>query len=246
MSSEKYVFVVCGAREHIDTLHFSIQYLRHFSSKEIIVITDSSRNEIPLEWDNIVDIKTPEHLNHHQASIYLKTSIHRYFALNGKYCYLDSDVIAVRDGVDDIFKMKIGPVTFCTDHCRMRKFSPYAVYDNRKRIDEHKAWKIVEKAIGEYKALEKTRSKASEGVYWEKTAEFLETVFMTLERSGISPFYEKLFQYFVAGQPLVHDPRIGNKEMRLKLTFWVKYVIARLLYYLTSGYIKNYFAREEK
>jgi len=50
-----FVFVVCGAREHIDTLHFSIKALQQFSKKTIYVITDVSRNETPILYDNIIN-----------------------------------------------------------------------------------------------------------------------------------------------------------------------------------------------
>ena len=68
MSQNKFVFVVCGAKEHIDTLHFSIRYLQHFSKNEIIVVTDSARNEIQVAYQNVVDVKTPENFTNHQAS----------------------------------------------------------------------------------------------------------------------------------------------------------------------------------
>jgi hypothetical protein len=73
-----FIYVVCGDREHIETLHFSLKYLKHFSKNEILVITDSSRNEIPIEYEKIVDVKTPLEFNNHQASIYLKTGIFKF------------------------------------------------------------------------------------------------------------------------------------------------------------------------
>ena len=30
MTKEAYVFVVCGSKEHIDTLHFSLNYLKSY------------------------------------------------------------------------------------------------------------------------------------------------------------------------------------------------------------------------
>ncbi|OQA00272.1 MAG: hypothetical protein BWY70_00750 [Bacteroidetes bacterium ADurb.Bin408] len=128
MASENtFVFVVCGDDEHIDTLNFSIRYLKHFSKKRIVVITDLNRNKKAIEHDQIVNVKTPEHLNHHQASIYLKTSLHRYLDTAGTCCYIDTDVIAVSKDVDTIFDLYVPPVTFASDHCALREFSPYAV-----------------------------------------------------------------------------------------------------------------------
>lgn len=122
-----FIFVVCGAREHIDTLHFSLPYLQKFSSNEIWVLTDSSRNEVPVIHDHIIDIKTPEHFDNHQASIYLKTGVYQFVPKGNKYCYLDTDIIAFSEDVDLIFKEYVSPITFAPDHCTMEQFSSYAV-----------------------------------------------------------------------------------------------------------------------
>ena len=123
----KFVFVVCGSREHIDTLHFSLKYLNHFSVHKICVVTDSTRNETPVRHSDVIDVKTPEHLNHHQASIYLKTSLHKFLPKGLQYCYLDTDVVALNINCDEIFEHKQGVITFATDHCHMPQFSPSAV-----------------------------------------------------------------------------------------------------------------------
>ncbi len=122
-----FIFVVCGAREHIDTLHFSLPYLQKFSSNEIWVLTDSSRNEVPVIHDHIIDIKTPEHFDNHQASIYLKTGVYQFVPKGNNYCYLDTDIIATSPDVDHIFNEFIAPIIFAPDHCTMEKFSAYAV-----------------------------------------------------------------------------------------------------------------------
>jgi hypothetical protein len=122
-----FVFVVCGQAEHINTLHFSLRYLKHFSRLPAIVVTDSKRNEIPVLHDNILDIVTPGEFDHHQASIWLKTSLHRLLPEGRLYCYLDSDVIAVNSRCDEIFSHYTAPITFAADHCRLNSFSPYAL-----------------------------------------------------------------------------------------------------------------------
>ncbi len=126
-AERKFVFVVCGGREHIDTLHFSLKYLRHFSANKICVITDLSRNEIQIEHNEIIDVKTPEHFTHHQASIFLKTGLHKFLAPGFNYCYLDTDVVAISSKCDDVFEHQTGIVTFAADHCCMPQFSPSAV-----------------------------------------------------------------------------------------------------------------------
>jgi hypothetical protein len=123
----KYVFVVCGSSDHIDTLHFSICALRRFSDREIIVLTDSTRNEIPIVHDNIIDVRTPSEYNHHQSSIFLKTGVHKFLPGGHSYCYIDTDVVAISCDADQIFDQKNGIITFASDHCKVREFSPHAV-----------------------------------------------------------------------------------------------------------------------
>lgn len=126
---EKYVFVACGADVHLHTLNYSLPFLRHFSKRDIIVVTDRRRNAIPIAHDTVIDVETPAHLTAHQAAIYLKTSLHRYLDMEqALYCYLDTDIIAVRPEVDAIFEHFLSPILFCTDHCRMPMFSPSCVY----------------------------------------------------------------------------------------------------------------------
>lgn len=122
-----FVFVVCGGREHIDTLHFSLKALQRFSAKRTIVVTDSSRNEIAAKHSEIIDIKTPTQYNHHQASIFLKTGLHKFLPKGNLYCYIDTDVVALSMDVDTIFEQYQSPITFCTDHCTIDQFSPMAI-----------------------------------------------------------------------------------------------------------------------
>lgn len=125
-----FVFVVCGERKHIETLHFSLKALKRFSDYSIFVVTDSKRNEIPVKHEYILDISTPPELNDHQASIYLKTSLHRILPSGKRYCYLDSDVIALNSECNSVFNYYIAPITFAPDHVTMSYFSPYAVNCN--------------------------------------------------------------------------------------------------------------------
>ena len=124
-----FVFVVCGAKKHIETLNFSLCFLRYFSKFPILVITDSSRNEIQPSHDRIVDIKTPEEFDHHQASIYLKTGLHQFVPdiENDTYCYLDSDIVSLSKNCNNIFDFIPDPVLFARDHCSFQEFSPYAM-----------------------------------------------------------------------------------------------------------------------
>jgi hypothetical protein len=128
MNDNAFVFVVCGEKEHINTLNFSVRALKRFSGKKIIVITDKSRNKAEIEHDNVIDVTTRKDFTNHQASIFLKTSLHKIIESGNNYCYLDSDVIALSPGVNEIFNHSYGPITFAADHCRMNFFSPYALH----------------------------------------------------------------------------------------------------------------------
>ena len=154
MNAKNYfVFVVCGADEQIKTLNFSIKYLRHFSGNNIIVVTDKKRNNIEIEHNNVLDIPTPEHFDHHQASIYLKTGLHKFLDLSNNYCYLDSDVIALSPNVDDIFQHSYGPVIFAADHCTMENFSSNAVNcgcSERKKRDLDTFVNAVKRILPDY------------------------------------------------------------------------------------------------
>jgi hypothetical protein len=127
MIKKAFVFVACGAKEHLDALHYSLQALKSRTRYEVWVVTDSRRNEVLIEHDLIKDIATPEEFDHHQASIYLKTSLFQILPSGYTYAYLDTDVVAVSDYVDQIFDQYKAPITFGYDHCKMPLFSPYAV-----------------------------------------------------------------------------------------------------------------------
>lgn len=122
-----FVFVVCGSVEHVDTLHYSLQALKKYSANEIVVITDSARNETPIQHGWIIDITTPNNLTNHQASVFLKTGVHKYLPTGNNYCYLDTDVVALNRTVDEIFQEFVAPVIFAKDHCLMDRFSPSAI-----------------------------------------------------------------------------------------------------------------------
>ena len=129
----RWVFVVCGPELHVATLATAVRNLRPLTSLEIWVVTDSRRNVRPIEVDGVdrvVDVETPDHLDDHQASIWLKTSVHRHLP-EGEWCYLDSDIIAVRPGMEAVFDHRRGPVAFASDLTisanQVDRFSPWAM-----------------------------------------------------------------------------------------------------------------------
>jgi glycosyltransferase involved in cell wall biosynthesis len=124
MQKNAFVFVVCGKR-HVARLNAALKFLKHFSRCEIIVV---GRTDLKLDCDQVITAKVPSHLDDHRASIFLKTSLHKILAgQHRQFCYLDSDVIAVNDGVDTIFDHARKPISFALDHSTLREFGRYAV-----------------------------------------------------------------------------------------------------------------------
>ncbi len=123
----KFVFVVCGGKEHIEKLNFSLKFLGKYSKNEIIVLSDLKRNEIKIEHNNIIQIDTPEDFDHHQASIFIKTGLNKFLPKSHNYCYLDGDIVAINEKVDEIFNFFKPPIIFAKDHCVLQDFSPHAM-----------------------------------------------------------------------------------------------------------------------
>lgn len=123
-----FVFVACGAAEYLDTLGLSYKVLQKKTACPVFVVTDNSRNGYPLIYQNLFDIKTPENLDNHQASIWLKTSAHRILPPNKTYVYLDTDILAIGEHVDRIFDEFSAPIQFAPDRGRMPQLGPYALH----------------------------------------------------------------------------------------------------------------------
>jgi len=127
----RFVFVVCGGEPHLAELERALAHLRRYAEAPAIWVTD--RRRLPagaldrIAGVEVVDVETPDGLSDAQAAIHLKTSLPRHLPAGPLYAYLDSDVLAVREGVDQLFLYRLASATFAPDHCRMRYFSPYAV-----------------------------------------------------------------------------------------------------------------------
>ena len=126
-----FVYVVCGGGEHVRTLHRSLEYLRPRTAYPIVVVTDARRNQISIEHELIIDVETPRRLDNHQASIFLKTNLHRLLPRERDHAYLDSDIVVTDARADSIFDHQGGPITFAHDLTRLENrvatFSPWAV-----------------------------------------------------------------------------------------------------------------------
>ena len=238
MAKNIYVFVVCGSKEHIDTFHFSLKYLLAFSNNEILVLTDSSRNEVKVEHTQIIDVKTPKEFNHHQASIYLKTGIHKFLPKGNLYCYLDTDVIAIDSECDKIFNEFTSPITFAPDHCKVQSFSAYAVNcgclikcrDDRKEF--FKSLKKYDRNDELSDSFAKKQRQKIEGKYQQIQQSFLAKVFYAFKYYLSFPkfwlnknlyFDKKRKIWYTAEGKIVKyelDVKSIAKEANLKYTMW--------------------------
>lgn len=122
-----FVFAVIG-EEHVTALQTPLRFLRHFSTSEIVVVQGRSAHKAT--GARVIEISPPAALNNHQAALWLKTGLHKILAAHGmagrKFCYLDSDVIAVAPTVDQIFDYD--PVAFAEDHTAIDVFSHWGVH----------------------------------------------------------------------------------------------------------------------
>lgn len=160
-----FVFVVCGDEKYISALNLAIEFLQAASKSNIAVITDLRRNKAQIIGPQIIDVSTPPDLTHHQASVFLKTSLHRYLDMErGRYCYLDSDVLALTNRVDEVFWQQPGIIGFCADNMTLDLFSPYAVNCGcleQARADEQRlneAQEYYKDFLQEWKAFVKLRN----------------------------------------------------------------------------------------
>jgi hypothetical protein len=123
-----FAYVIVGDSQ-VARLNRSLEFLKRFVHCEVVVV--AARCSAPIQHDQIVRPSVEPRFDDHQASILLKTNLHRVLGVsdNPRFtgCYLDSDVIAVDPEAGNIFSRKNGPVTFAADHTRLAWFSRFAV-----------------------------------------------------------------------------------------------------------------------
>ena len=125
LGKSAFVFAVVGTR-HVLAASRALEFLKRVTRHDIIVV--QSRSDRRVAHDHVIEVETPAALDDHQASIFLKTNLLPYVSgLAERFCYLDSDVIAVDAAVDGIFEHAQGPVTFAHDHAEIDAFSSWAV-----------------------------------------------------------------------------------------------------------------------
>lgn len=138
-----FAFVVCGSVPHLRTCARAVADLRRVTDLPVWVVTDRRRNAEPLDVPGatgVVDVRTPRPLDHHQASIWLKTSLHRRLP-PGEWCYLDTDVLAVSRGVEEVFDQPRRVVAFASDRSLpvhdVDWFSPHALRCGCAEVTDH-------------------------------------------------------------------------------------------------------------
>jgi len=185
-----FVFVVCGAKEHLDTLALSYTILQTKTKHPIYVVTNQSRNAYTLNYPNLIDAEIPDQeLDPHQSSIWLKTNLHSILPEGKLYAYLDTDILAYGKKIDQIFDQYISPITFAPDHCKMPQFSPYAIECGCLNTLEEKR-----KEISEILAKEDPLSTSTDPHILEQREDLFK-VFQQVKKNGKLPFnfYLKYF-----------------------------------------------------
>jgi hypothetical protein len=120
-----FAYVIVGDSQ-VPRLNHSLRFLKQFSRQDIVVV--ASRCRAAIHHEQILRPRVPARFDDHQASILLKTNLHRVLGQPDRpCCYLDSDVIAVDPRAGGIFSRKRGPVTFAADHVTLGRFSRFAV-----------------------------------------------------------------------------------------------------------------------
>ena len=121
-----FVYAVAGDA-HVEQVNRSLRFLKHFTRQQIVVL--AARHRLPVDHDQVIEADFPARFDDHQASVLLKTGLHTRLNLEDRtWCYLDSDVFAVHEDVDEIFQFKRAPIIFAADHSRLSNFSRFAVH----------------------------------------------------------------------------------------------------------------------
>lgn len=120
-----YVFLACGER-YARRANIALAYLKRVTRLDIVVLR--ARSLSPIDHDQTIECVPPAHFTDSQASVALKTNIHRILGTDGHtWCYLDTDVIATSPQVNRIFDHLQGEVSFAQDHVDIDTLSKYVV-----------------------------------------------------------------------------------------------------------------------
>jgi hypothetical protein len=233
-----FVFAVCGTEEHINTLNFSLIPLLKRTKHPVYVVTDLGRNTGLINHFNIIDVKTPANFTNHQASIFLKTSLHKILPNGVNYCYIDSDVLAIGNYIDNIFDEFVAPIKFALDHCTSNYFSPIAMNcECTKEFDFHKNY-IDENADEFAKSIDDTIIESREK---------LNKYFKGISKNYFLRFKLGLLFYFSINKVKVTENAFYHKQEKVYkdnngLAFMRHYKLRKVAVKL--GYGWNYWTHE--
>ena len=122
---QHFVLLACGER-HARRANIALAYLKKVTRLDIVVFR--ARSLSPIDHDQTIDCVPPAHFTDNQASVALKTNIHRIVGIDvGTWCYLDTDVIALSSRVNRVFTHLRGQVSFAQDHVDLDTLSKHVV-----------------------------------------------------------------------------------------------------------------------
>jgi len=197
MQKEIFVYALCGDDIHIETLNLSLKYLKRFTDNEIIVVSDLSRNKINIEHHKILNVTCPKELNNHQASIFLKTSLHKVLPKGNLYCYIDTDVLALNKDCSFVFKEYKKPITFAQDHQSLKKFSPFAVNCScSRKVNQRKLLLSTIKKYGINKSETIAKKNKLEMILQRNKSSFFKTILTNIKFNISKNIYSLNDEFF--------------------------------------------------
>ena len=109
-----FVLLACG-EHYARRVNTALTFLKRVTRSEIVVLR--ARALSPIEHDQVINCVPPAHFSDAQATVALKTNVHRLVRGDKReWCYLDSDVIVVDPEINRIFEHRKAAVAFGSDH----------------------------------------------------------------------------------------------------------------------------------
>ena len=109
-----FVLLACG-EHYVRRVNTALTFLKRVTRNEIVVLR--ARALSPIEHDQVISCVPPAHFSDAQATVALKTNVHRLVRSDKReWCYLDSDVIVVDPEINRIFDHRKAEVAFASDH----------------------------------------------------------------------------------------------------------------------------------
>jgi glycosyltransferase involved in cell wall biosynthesis len=109
-----FVLLACG-EHYAKRVNTALDFLKRATRKEIVVLR--ARALSPINHDQVLSCVPPQHFSDAQATVALKTNLHRLLGSDRReWCYLDSDVIVTSGEIDQIFQYRRAEIAFASDH----------------------------------------------------------------------------------------------------------------------------------